>query len=631
MGKGCPYSATERGCSLTEAVALEPSQGPTCHECRLGWAVAQSPLQGLGTAPKGNLPRQWADTLHSSPTTLMRSAFLPSSPSPLTTACHSPGLSPGEGGGCAPGLPCASAPPPHTLCFHCCPRTERGTALPLFCPLRAVTTPQVFSSPWEGDSEGDLAGLAPAESGPGGFVTAAAAAGGATDTGGSAVAPRPPQGRGHTPPPLRRAVPVNSGRKGTGGRSAVTHSPGIRSPSPAPARFNVPPAVSRSAAPAPTPRPRRDRDPSVCPGTQGEGAAAGRRRTPTSWCAGSGPARSRAGPPSRLPAAVPSEAACAAAVPPNGAPRRHLRSRGTRRRARTPRASERPAAERRPKPLPPRRTQLRAAPAPPSNFHRFPPRPEPHAQADGTPRTRVGAAPLPPRDPAHPRRAPPARYLLLGQARLGWALPLGGAAAHGAAAAPPPARGCLRRGPAAGGRERGRAGRGRAGGHTALGVGRGDAGWDGAGDGRWGSGAEPGARDAGRGWRTKGCGVGREVRYMARTAGARTLGLGREVGYVAREAGDSAGDTGRKAGSTVLSTRHAGRGTRSTGLGDGTWNRKSDRAGTRPGRRDNGWLWGSEWDTASVSHRVPSPCGVALVWGGGSPWGGARSPRLTQP
>lgn len=189
------------------------------------------------------------------------------------------------------------------------------------------------------------------------------------------AAPSPlgrPQGRGHTPPPLRRAVPVNSGRKGTGGRSAVTHSPGIRSPSPAPARFNVPPAVSRSAAPAPTPRPRRDRDPSVCPGTQGEGAAAGRRRTPTSWCAGSGPARSRAGPPSRLPAAVPSEAACAAAVPPNGAPRRHLRSRGTRRRARTPRASERPAAERRPKPLPPRRTQLRAAPAPPQQLPSLP-------------------------------------------------------------------------------------------------------------------------------------------------------------------------------------------------------------------------------------------------------------------
>lgn len=229
----------------------------------------------------------------------------------------------------------------------------------------------------------------------------------------------------------------------------------------------------------------------------------------------------------------------------------------------------------------------------------------PRGRAWGPPRSRPGTRPTLGGPP------PPARYLLLGQARLGGALPLGGAAAHGAAAAPPPARGCLRRGPAAGGRERGRAGRGRAGGHTALGVGRGDAGWDGAGDGRWGSGAEPGARDAGRGWRTKGCGVGREVRYMARTAGARTLGLGREVGYVAREAGDSAGDTGRKAGSTVLSTRHAGRGTRSTGLGDGTWNRKSDRAGTRPGRRDNGWLWGSEWDTASVSHRAPSPCGVA--------------------
>lgn len=135
VGKGCPYSATERGCSLTEAVALEPSQGLTCHECRLGRAVAQSPLQGLGTAPKGNLPRQWADTLHSSPTTLMRSAFLPSSPSPLTTACHSPGLSPGEGGGCAPGPPCASAPPtPHAL-FPLLPTDRAGHSLaPVLSP-----------------------------------------------------------------------------------------------------------------------------------------------------------------------------------------------------------------------------------------------------------------------------------------------------------------------------------------------------------------------------------------------------------------------------------------------------------------------------------------------------------------
>lgn len=188
-GERLPYSATERGCFLTEAVALEPSQGLADAVSAGRSGQWQNPLcRGWGQLPKGILHASGL-TPSIAPATLIRSGFLPGSPSPLATVCQSPGLSHSEGGGRAPGSPVSLTTPPHILCSCCCPR-QTGVR-PCACFVSSVPSPpRRFSSrPGKGTARGTWqASLRPRAARGGGSVPTAAAAGGAWGTG---AAPSP--------------------------------------------------------------------------------------------------------------------------------------------------------------------------------------------------------------------------------------------------------------------------------------------------------------------------------------------------------------------------------------------------------------------------------------------------------